>query len=142
MTCATASRRRSTLIELDPNDVRSVIKLVTHHSQQRFATPLVISLAEAAVPPYEYTSNGNPGDPQVVPWHRIIHADGVPVGFVMMEEPTETDPEPYLWRLLIDRMHQRRGIGKRVVEMLTRYRCRGLGELVRLNRYIWLRASS
>ncbi len=106
------------LVELDPNEVRSVIELVTHPSQRRFASPIVVSLAEAAVPPYELNSEGTPGSPQVVPWHRIIHADGQAVGFVMIETPTKTDPEPYLWRLLIDRRHQRRGIGKRVVELV------------------------
>lgn len=106
------------LVELDPNDVRSVTDLVTHRSQRRFATPIAISLAEAAVPPYAFNSEGTQGSPQVVPWYRIIHADGEPVGFVMIDTPTETDPEPYLWRLLVDRMHQRRGIGRRVVEMV------------------------
>ena len=38
-------------------------------------------------------------------------ADGERVGFVMMAEVTEHHPQPYLWRLLIDRVHQRRGIG-------------------------------
>ena len=52
----------------------------------------------------------------MVPWPRIVHADGEAVGFVMMQEPTTTHPDAYLWRLLIDRMHQRRGIGKRVVQ--------------------------
>lgn len=55
---------------------------------------------------------------RVVPWFRGIEADGVPVGFIMIAVATEASPFPYLWRLLIDRVHQRRGIGKRVMAML------------------------
>ena len=40
------------------------------------------------------------------------------VGFVMLALRTEHHPEPYLWRLLIDRMHQRRGIGGRVLDLV------------------------
>jgi GNAT superfamily N-acetyltransferase len=49
---------------------------------------------------------------RVVPWFRGITADGIPVGFMMLALATETFAEPFLWRLLIDRWHQRRGIGK------------------------------
>lgn len=38
----------------------------------------------------------------------------------MLAEATATTPEPYLWRLLIDRRHQRRGIGGRAVELVVR----------------------
>lgn len=51
---------------------------------------------------------------------RVITADGEPAGFVMLAEVTSTVPEPYLWRLLIDRRHQRRGIGARVLGLLAR----------------------
>ena len=104
------------LVEPYPVGLRDVLKLGTHRSQERMVAPIAISLAQVAVPPYEDGFDGNPGDPRVVPWPRVIKADGEPVGFVMMQEPTEANPEPYLWRLLIDRLHQRRGIGKRVLE--------------------------
>lgn len=29
----------------------------------------------------------------------------------MASEATDAHPHPYLWRLLVDRMHQRRGVG-------------------------------
>jgi diamine N-acetyltransferase len=32
---------------------------------------------------------------------------------------TEHHPEPYLWRLLVDRLHQRRGIGGRILERVA-----------------------
>lgn len=60
------------------------------------------------------------------PWPRVVVADDEVVGFVVMLEPTPTHPVPYLWRLLIDRRHQRRGIGTRVLDLITdRYRQRG-----------------
>ena len=55
----------------------------------------------------------------VVPWFRAIEADGELAGFVMLAERTAAHPEAYLWRLLIDRHHQRRGIGDRVIALLT-----------------------
>jgi len=112
-------RTRPSIVELlepDPTDLRQVIELGTPQSQVRMVTPIAISLAQVAVPLYEQGFDGKPGDPRVVPWPRVIHADGEPVGFVMMQEPTEANPEPHLWRLLIDRLHQRRGIDKQVLE--------------------------
>ncbi|MBA2317379.1 MAG: GNAT family N-acetyltransferase [Euzebyales bacterium] len=41
-------------------------------------------------------------------------ADQEIVGFVRLALRTPHHPEPYLWRLLIDRLHQRRGLGHRV----------------------------
>ena len=55
---------------------------------------------------------------RVVPWFRGIAADGVPVGFVMIAIATDSFPDPYLWRFLIDRWHQRRCIGQRAMSML------------------------
>jgi diamine N-acetyltransferase len=62
----------------------------------------------------------------LVPWMRGVKADGDYVGFVMIAEISETNPEPYLWRLLIDRYHQRRGIASRVLEMLVE-ECKEMG---------------
>jgi len=104
------------LVEPYPTGLRHVLELKPHRSQERMVASIAASLAQVAVPPYQEGFDGNPGDPRVVPWPRIIHADGKPVGFVMMEEPTAANPEPYLWRLLVDRLHQRRGIGRRVIE--------------------------
>ncbi|HEY6634407.1 MAG TPA: GNAT family N-acetyltransferase [Acidimicrobiia bacterium] len=41
------------------------------------------------------------------------------MGFVMMALATDHHPDPYLWRLLVDRMHQRRGIGTRIMAMVV-----------------------
>ncbi|MEM9561599.1 MAG: GNAT family N-acetyltransferase [Actinomycetota bacterium] len=39
-------------------------------------------------------------------------------GFVMLAVPTRPDDEPYLWRLLIDRRYQRRGIASAVLDRI------------------------
>jgi diamine N-acetyltransferase len=70
--------------------------------------------------------NGEDGGTAVVPWFRAIEADDVLAGFVMLAARTDTYPESYLWRLLIDRRHQRRGIGDRVLtRIVDRLRAEG-----------------
>jgi len=92
------------LVPLGPHNAATYRRLATHRSQERLVAPMRASY-EAALFPEVY--DGAP----VVPWMRGIEADGEPAGFVMLAAVTEHHPEPYLWRLLIDRRHQRRGIG-------------------------------
>ncbi len=100
------------LVEVTADNLSAVLRMQTHKSQERFVAPNWRSLAEALVPePYE-------GQP-VVPWYRAVEADGELVGFVMLSLPTPVQPETYLWRLLVDRMHQRRGIGTAIVELVA-----------------------
>jgi RimJ/RimL family protein N-acetyltransferase len=98
------------LVEITEANLSEVTKLATHHSQERFVAPVSRSLAQALVPPLEKGA-------LVVPWYRAVVADETIVGFVMLAEPDATMPHPYLWRLLIDRMHQRRGIGRKVLDL-------------------------
>ena len=100
------------LVEVTPDIRRGVLHLATHRTQQRFVAPMPESFVDALVP--EEVS----GVP-VVPWFRAIEADAELAGFVMLAERTAAHPEAYLWRLLIDRRHQRRGIGDRVLALLT-----------------------
>jgi diamine N-acetyltransferase len=100
------------LAELGPHNVRAVRALRTHHSQRAFVAPVRDSLADALVPELV---DGAP----VAPWLRAIEADGTVVGFVMLALVTSTHPEPYLWRLLIDRMHQRRGIATQALALVA-----------------------
>ena len=99
------------LVELDHEIGYFYSLLSTHRFQEEFVAPMRNSFRHALLPE---TVNGG----LCVPWFRGIAADGVPVGFLMIATVTETFPYPYVWRLLIDRMHQRRGIGKRVMAML------------------------
>jgi RimJ/RimL family protein N-acetyltransferase len=97
----------------------AVLGLRTHHSQELFVAPVLQSFADALLP-------------QVVdgaalkPWLRAIEADGELVGFVMLALPTPTSPEPILWRLLVDRLHQRRGVAIRALDRVA-VECRAMG---------------
>jgi RimJ/RimL family protein N-acetyltransferase len=100
------------LVAITPDNAGAVLRLTTHRSQQRFVAPMPESFADALAPE---PVNGVP----VVPWYRAIEADGELTGFVMLAERTAAHPEPFLLRLLIDRRHQRRGIGDRVITLLA-----------------------
>jgi diamine N-acetyltransferase len=66
---------------------------------------------------------------------RAVVADGQIVGFVMLALRTEHHPEPFLWRLLIDRLHQRCGIGGRVLELVAE-ECRMMGDRTLLTSWV------
>ncbi|MET0458229.1 MAG: GNAT family N-acetyltransferase [Ilumatobacteraceae bacterium] len=100
------------LVEIDEHNGRGVLRLATHHTQERFVAPMAVSFVDAMFP-------GEDGGEAIVPWFRAVEADDELAGFVMLAEPTAATPEPYLWRLLIDRRHQRRGIGDRVLTRLV-----------------------
>ena len=100
------------LIAVTAANVRELCDLTTHHSQDHLVAPVVHSLAEALVAP---TANERTPDP----WYRAVEADGELAGFVMLAKPNDAFPDPYLWRMLIDRRHQRRGIGRRVLDLVV-----------------------
>lgn len=50
-------------------------------------------------------------------WFRGIYADDEPVGFMMLSIDREKS-EFYLWRFMIDAAQQKRGYGKRSMELL------------------------
>ena len=115
-------RHRPDRVELVPvtaDNRRTVGDLVTHKSQERFVSPMLGNFRDALVPP---SLNAAP----VVPWYRAIDADGEIVGFILAAEMTEAHPNPYLWRFLVDRMHQRRGIGSAALDLFEHW-CRDLG---------------
>jgi RimJ/RimL family protein N-acetyltransferase len=99
------------LVEVTAENERSVSKLKTHKTQESFVAPMGWSFTDALFPE---VVDGAP----VVPWMRAVVADDEIVGFVMLALRTEHHPEPYLWRLLIDRLHQRRGIGRRALDLV------------------------
>ena len=108
------------LVEITEDLLPAVIRARTHRSQERFVDPNVLSLAEALIPSvYDGVA--------VQPWYRAVRADGAIVGFVMLAAPVPGGSETYLWRLLVDRMHQRRGIGSRILD-LVEAQCREWGE--------------
>lgn len=97
------------LVELTHENFRAYQRLRTHRSQERFVDSVQQSYADALFPEPE---QGHP----VVPVLRGIEADGEPVGFLMYADALdEGTPDPYLWRFLVDRFHQGRGIGERAL---------------------------
>lgn len=107
------------LVEITPDNQDRVARLRTHKTQERFVSPMGESFADAMFP--EVIDGA-----AVVPWLRAVTADGEIVGFVMVALMTQHHGEPYLWRLLISRLHQRRGIGGRVIELVAED-CRNRG---------------
>jgi RimJ/RimL family protein N-acetyltransferase len=108
------------LVEITPENVADVLALKTHRTQEEFVAPMLRSFADALIPE---VVNGAP----VVPWMRAVNADDEIVAFVMLALTTEHHPEPYLWRLLVDRLHQRRGIGERALGLVIA-ECRRRGD--------------
>ena len=100
------------LIEIDESNQHAVRRLAVHKSQDRLVAPVIASMADALFPEI---IDGAP----VVPWMRAVEADGELVGFVMVALVTDAHPEPYLWRLLVDRRHQRRGVGDRIIQLVV-----------------------
>lgn len=99
------------LVEITAANVRGVGEIDRAFSQRNLVASVFESLAEALVPP---EVRGG----RIEPWFRAVAADGDLVGFVMMAEPHEGSPHPYLWRLVVDVRHQGRGIGRRVLEQI------------------------
>jgi diamine N-acetyltransferase len=104
-------------VELRPIDLfnlRDVLRLQVTEQQSNFVASVPDSLAEAET------------NPDAHPWYRAVHADGLPVGFVMISDgippgnPELVGPY-YLWRLLIDADHQGRGYGTRVLDLVCDY---------------------
>lgn len=116
------------LVEITPDTVRAVARLATHHSQRQFVAPVEASFGDAL---YPEVVDGAP----LVPWLRAVEADGDLVGFVMLALRTDAHPETYLWRFLIDRLHQRRGIGRRVLDLLADD-CRSRGDTTLLTSWV------
>lgn len=100
------------LIEITSDNQREVAALETHKSQERLVATVADSYGDALFPPEA------PGGGRLQPWLRAIEADGEPVGFLLLSAACEANPEPYIVRLLVDRFHQRRGIGGAALELL------------------------
>lgn len=99
------------LVEITGDMYQVLSSLRTHKTQESFVAPMLKSLAQALLAPM------HPEEP-VTPWYRAIEAEGQIVGFVMVALDVPDQPEPFLWRLLIDRMHQRRGIATKALNLV------------------------
>ena len=101
------------LAEITPDLRAAVAGLEVAPSQRRYVASNARSLAD---------SDGVPGA-----WARAILAGGEPVGFVLLFDPTQegavargpiTTGQLGLWRLMIDRRHQRRGHARGALDLV------------------------
>jgi diamine N-acetyltransferase len=100
------------LREITADTVRSVTKLAVRPDQQGFVAPNAVSLAEAL-----FSDEA---------WYRAVYDDETLVGFVMLADETlkkspPAEPKVFLWRLMIDAGHQRKGIGKEVIRQIVEH---------------------
>jgi diamine N-acetyltransferase len=96
------------LREITRETVTPVIKLDAGDGGMQVA-PNAVSIAQAYF--------------QKEAWFRAIHAGDTLVGFVMLFDPTlveqPSEPDFFLWRLMIDKSHQGQGYGAAAVEALV-----------------------
>jgi diamine N-acetyltransferase len=113
-----------TLRELTDQNRQAVLALRVASAQERFVGTVARALADA-----EQIPEGKP-------WYRVIYADDQPVGFLMLSWNVTPNPPRiigpwFLWKLLIDERHQRRGYGRAAVELVAEIvRANGAAELL------------
>jgi len=103
-----------TLREITDANRAEVLRLAVTPAQSSFVAGVEASLQHAA------------DAPDAHPWYRAIYADQTPVGFVMISDGIpavhpEYELPYYLWRLLIDAAHQRRGYGTAALNLVMDY---------------------
>jgi diamine N-acetyltransferase len=98
-----------TLRPLDESNREAALALRVAPGQESFVSSVADSLAEAAE---------HPGARAV---QRVICDGDTPVGFVMWADEVDgPDYVPqYLWKLMIDERHQRRGIGRAALDLVV-----------------------
>ena len=102
----------ATLRELTDANRDAVMALRVAASQKQFVGSVAGALESAVESP-----EGNP-------WYRAIYAGDEPVGFVMLSWDVTPDPPRiigpwFLWKLIIDERHQRRGYGRDAVRLVA-----------------------
>ena len=94
---------------LSDSDREAVDALRVSPGQERFVSSVAESLREAAEHPGAHAQC----------W--VVHDGDTPVGFVMIADEVD-DPDyipHYLWKLLIDERHQRRGVGTATLDLIV-----------------------
>jgi diamine N-acetyltransferase len=111
------------LREINDENRDAVSALHVAPEQERFVASVAKSFVDAAT------------TPEAKPWYRAIYAGDEPVGFVMLS--WDVTPSPgifgrwFLWRLMIDTRHQRRGFGRAALErVIALVRAEGAAELL------------
>ncbi|GAB3940170.1 GNAT family N-acetyltransferase [Kribbella albertanoniae] len=112
------------LREITDHNHDAVCALRVRQGQDLFVALVARSLDDAA------------STPDANPWYRAVYSADDPVGFVMLSwnvppgRPGIMGPY-FLWRLLIDEQHQRRGLGREVLtQIVALIRADGATELL------------
>jgi GNAT superfamily N-acetyltransferase len=98
------------LREVTDDNREAVRALRVRGRQKRFVASVSCSLRDAAK------------SPEAKPWFRAVYCGEEPVGFVMLSWKPRKGPyrgRHFLWRLLIDKRYQGRGIGRAVLTQLV-----------------------
>jgi len=112
------------LREVTDQNRNEVVALRVAPSQKRFVGTVAGALTDAQE------------IPEGKPWYRAIYAEDQPVGFVMLSWNVTPDPPRiigpwFLWKLLVDERHQRRGYGRQAVQLVANIvRANGAAELL------------
>ncbi|MGW5723752.1 GNAT family N-acetyltransferase [Amycolatopsis sp. NPDC003865] len=116
------------LVEITDGNRDAVCALRVRPGQERFVASVAKSLENAAT------------TPEGEPWYRAGYAGGEPVAFVMLSwnvppgRPGILGPY-FLWRLLVDKRFQGRGIGRAVLDqVVSLVRADGATELLTSHR--------
>lgn len=106
------------LVEIDVGNYAEVLRLKLAEGQERFVADNAKSIVQG-----HYHEGA---------WFRAVYLDGEAVGFVMLHDLSNDDPvgaDPgaadrqnglFIWRLMIGRQHQGKGIGYRLMDILIR----------------------
>jgi GNAT superfamily N-acetyltransferase len=100
-----------TLRPIDDTNREAVLALRVSPAQLSFVSSVADSLDEAASEP----------DGRAIYW--AVYDDETPVGFVMISDEVGAPgyiPQ-YLWKLLIDERHQRKGFGTATLDLIVEY---------------------
>lgn len=92
------------LREIDTSNLRDILRLKVAPAQEQFVASNAVSIAQA----YFHRETA---------WFRAIYDGDTPVGFVMLEDKPDV-PSYSLWRFMIDANHQRKGYGRRALELI------------------------
>lgn len=95
-----------TLREITNENLFAVYSLRVGIHQDRYVAPNGWSLCQAAQVDYG--------------WPRAVYADDTAVGFLMLAHNPQ-DPEPWLWRFMIDRRWQGLGFGRRALALAVEH---------------------
>jgi diamine N-acetyltransferase len=98
------------LREITDANREAVRALRVRRHQKQFVASVSRSLKDAAK------------TPEANPWYRAVYRGDEPVGFVMLSWKPPAGPyegRHFLWRLLIDKRYQKRGIGREVLMQIT-----------------------